>query len=436
MKKKKNLNKKGLRNLLPPLNVFFFKLCILFFLSPQHFLSTKAFSNLEDSPKDLKLLTKSRLFLSKGEIERSIKILNELEKKYFPHADIALLKAQALQRRGQWHLALKNVELLEKYYPENEDLSLAKKNLLKEHSPFLKLLGSIERYRRLAAFQHYETTGFLSLNKQRLLFPLYLSFLLKETHGHIRSIIKSDGRKEGFKGEKKQGRISLHREGENGSRFILSGYLSDQRPGLEASYQHYDFSGWNIFRLFWKRPHWELLETFVGEGCQDAIGFERFHRFGKRLSAHLKLGANHYNLRDIPKAASSFLFNCSAYYFFLLDNPTLNMGYSFDGEYIEKKTRKKDSFGKDFFPLPIDTRNFHTIHLEGFYKCRNKLIFRSLIGYSFDQKGKGNASFLISMRYKIKDTLESLMEHSHQLSKNSGQTSDVNKSKASILWYF
>lgn len=385
-----------------------------------------------NSLQTLSNLAKARLKLSQGDLKTSLDILHGLEKEKSYSPDLFILKSQTLHSAGYWMPALESLETAEAMYPKNEEIPPLKDEILFLHTPLLSIQQQMEYFKGTAVHHHSQLSAKVSLHKRKILFPNYLSFMIRRTDTHIRSIIKQNGVQEGFRGERLQGRLSLNHEYDN-AKNQLSIFLHEIGIGLEGAFHKHDFWGSTKAELSWNRPHWDYLETLAGNGSEDHLLLQRFQRINQRLSTTLTIDGHLYHLEKVSKAAKTLGINLSTYYFLLLDNPTLNLGYVFNAEYIGKRVEKKRDNGESYYPLPLVDNENHTLNIESFYTFRQNFVFRGLVGYSIARFGN-SASFLCSVRYRANESIHSLLEYAHYLSNTSSDSAD--RLTASFTWYY
>jgi hypothetical protein len=375
-------------------------------------------------------LAKVRMKLAVGDTVSGFKILDELEESYGSHLALLQTKAFAAQQVGMWQRALQHLQKAKNLNTENEDLEVAWDSILEEQRSFFRLGFLIKRLGSTAIEQ-----GLYIQGKQ--LFEdhsKHLRYLIERETIRTRSVQKVNGIIEGYKGSSIRGELHLVKDRVEGVQLIGSLFVSENNLGLGASYRKLDFKGDNTFYLQWRKAYWGFIESLVGDGIRDRIAFRRHQRIKQNLIANTEAAFNIYGIDNIYNAGSTFSLDGELYYLYKISNPSLAFGYGLSAEYVINKKEKINSLGT-YHPLPLASREVHSLTAELSYQRTQKLLMRGLIGYSIDRLGSQGYLLRTSLTYYLIPTISWHLLIDHHLSLSGGAEA-VDTLKTELTWYF
>lgn len=373
-------------------------------------------------------LTLARLYLAKRDFEKVDQILDEVLQKS-PQRQV--LEAESHYARYKHQRALKTLlEAIEKY-PENEDLQKRYQDFALNHRRHLVFESLLQRH-ETAVLQKHSIKAFIPF-QEKLLFALHFSLEAEQIRSHIHQFLHPQGPERGFKGQRETYTLRAHYHFKESREIQWALAASEGVLGSSLQYEKGDAKGKSTFFLGYKMPHSDFFQTLAAEGAMDQLKIARFERLSRKFAANLEIKGQRYHLDLQKSTANSVGFLASLYYFFRVENPSCNIGYVFDAEYVGSK-KTLQYLGQDYFPLPLSSREFHTLVLET-HQQYQRWLFRALAGASVDRLGSFGGSFLLSARYDFFAKLFFLLEYRQSLSL-AAESSRVQEARASLSWYF
>ncbi len=307
-------------------------------------------------------------------------------------AGLALLdQSMDLNRRAQSRFA--QAAGLE---PDNEDYRNSLQETERNEAPNIET----EFLRRTVQGEEGEDLVRI-VGEQVLGHALKLHFAADQDAASIVGIRSTSGAIAPFRGVARRGEATLQYETENGLRIEGSLYASDAGPGVGAAVVRPDAQGSSAIQVELGRPYWEFMQSLAEGGARDRLEIHREFAGGPRISGSLALALNRYNLKGVSNAASSATAQ-GRLTFGILRNPRLSFEYNLDSEYKLSVASLVDAGGNPFQPLPLVSREVHSLGMAVAAEPIRHLQANVSGGYAIDRLG-GRAPFItLSLNYRDK----------------------------------
>jgi Tfp pilus assembly protein PilF len=237
------------------------------------------------------------------------------------------------------------------------------------------------------------------IGEQVLGHALKLHFAVDQDAASIAGVRSASGTIAPFRGVVRRGEATLQYETENGLRIEGSLYGSDTGPGVGAAVVRPDTQGSSAIRVELGRPYWEFTQSLAEGGTRDRVEIHREFAGGPRISGSLALALNRYKLKGVSSAASSAAAQ-GRLTIGVLMHPRLSFEYNLDGEYKLSAASLADAGGNPFQPLPLVSREVHSLGMAAAVEPVRHLQANVSGGYAIDRLG-GRAPFItISLNYR------------------------------------
>ncbi|MBT5415986.1 MAG: hypothetical protein HOK81_15405, partial [Rhodospirillaceae bacterium] len=162
------------------------------------------------------------------------------------------------------------------------------------------------------------------------------------------------------------------------SETVGGGLLVERRDGFGATRLGVDYRG----------PYWDLLEGIADGGTRDRIELSREQRLDPegRWAMRTAINHNRYGLDGESDLAQSIGGQGELSYAFSETRPFATIGYQLDAEYVLGRHDKTGADGFPFAPLPIISREVHTVLVSAGDRVADNLVWSAFAGYSYDRK--------------------------------------------------
>lgn len=365
-------------------------------------------------------LLKIRLMAQKGNETGALERLDVLGKQYPNNRDIAITRADILQQTGQWKSALSTYETLSGSEPNNEDLRAAQRAIQLDHSPFVDVNAE---YRDTGDSRNEFFTR--ALGEARVSDNINIGLAVERDDAEVdtffspreHSIMRIND--EFYRGE-----AYLTLEGPKGNTLKTSLFAGEQNIGGGVQYAIQDNKGLTLLGAEYNAPNWDFIETVVANGTRDRISLGRTQRVTPRFNLALQGGLNQYNLEGFDEAARSFSVEGSASYAiasehhyadFLGKDATLNLRYTLDAEY-PFDVKEATGIGGVFEPLPITSREVHSLVLAVGKRVAQPVLVEIYGGYAIDRLGDDGVKYGADIFADLTEKVEFRTGYQHSVS--------------------
>lgn len=359
---------------------------------------TLAFSPETASEENLGLaLTGIRLDVEKGRMHKAIRKTHALEKQYPNHPDVLETDADIHYRTGHWRQAVSRYADAMEAAPEREDLPERRKEILREYGSFADLSGE---YREIGNDRTEIFTRAQGMARVSHSIAMGVNIERDDVdadsvqHANDGSFTKLDD--DFYRGEA----YFLYTLPSSDSAKV-SVFAGDGTVGGGLAYTLIDYYGSTALGLEVSAPNWDFIEGVRDEGTRDRVFVTRIQRFNPRFIVNATAGLNQYSVEDRDNVAKSATIDASAIYTipsshqmaaFLGDDADWSLRYSLDAEYASDVDTANGVNGV-FKPLPLTTREVHTLALYIGKQVVRPVRVEAFGGYARDRLGDGGANY-------------------------------------------
>jgi hypothetical protein len=149
----------------------------------------------------------------------------------------------------------------------------------------------------------------------------------------------------------------------------------------------------------WHRPYWELFETIASFGREDRLKFRLNSVYNRRINWNFEGGFHRVGIRHVPNGFNSLLASFDFNWNWLFTNPMIYFNYSLDAEYVQHLDVREGISGRLFNPVPLSSREFHTLRVYLTYQWRRYWYFTAFAGETFNRLGTQAETAGVSVRY-------------------------------------
>ncbi len=146
---------------------------------------------------------------------------------------------------------------------------------------------------------------------------------------------------------------------------LAVGLAWGERPGAVGSFATRILGGLSRVTLEWRRPERAFVEAIDQRADRNRVELRHERRLG-RVFAAAGLRASQYQSKQAGNAAGTTGFDLSLRYDLKprgADWYGLSVGYTVDAEYVGGVKERLDGFDNPFAPLPLTTREVHSLDL-------------------------------------------------------------------------
>lgn len=368
-------------------------------------------------------LAKARLLLKQQEVDKTLAILEKIQREQPDTPEYHFVRAQTESLMGRWRKAYNHSKKAVALDPNNEDITFQHEELIRNHRSFIRAGYGL----RFIQDSSTERISFLQ-GEKRIREYSNVGILVERDNISAKNLTNIDT---GISGNASAFRYRAEIYGkhywENGNYSRVSLYANRETPGIAGEHQFWDKWGHTGVVLGVRTPDWRYTEGIFEDATRDYVQLYRFQRIRPRLYTRASVAFNNYAVDGINDVAQSVSPNFSLRYDFHPSNPLYNLlgedsfvgvGYTFDAEYrFNVKTRTIGA--TTFEPLPIVNREIHGVDLSA-GKIFNKY-FRAegSIGYAYDRFGSGGPSVRGLFIFTPIKPLEIAINASHAIGTNS-----------------
>lgn len=399
------------------------------------------FAQEDDGILRLKL-TKIKLLEQTQQLDKAFAIMKELRLQHPDNADVLSSEADLFMSSGYYRNSIASIDEAIAKAPDDENLRKHKRAILLINAPYVSvdqqivMAGGISLEQKSTFVGKVKYAPFSSMGIE-----------IENNHFRVSSVTRPDGRSQRMSGDKQMGKIFLEHDYANGNSSGISLYAGEDTIGLGGKYDWLDKMGQTSAELILQKPNWDYIQGLTDRGVKDRLSISRTQRLLARTKAMINLAANRYGLDGDNNLASSVSttvninYSLPTYNFmqkFLGNNLFVGFDYNIDGEYTLDKEIRFNIEGAEFYPVPIASREVHTLNFfidkEFSFKTRMQLFG----GFSADRLGDEGPSYGTSVIYKPKDNIELEIKASRSISTKKSSASDNTQDQIGIRlkWLF
>ncbi|MFQ5849292.1 MAG: tetratricopeptide repeat protein [Candidatus Binatia bacterium] len=378
-------------------------------------------------------LLRARLLMQTGRERSALQLLRRLNEDYPQNPKVWASLAELEGQVGRWRRAYDFYGRTLKLDPENEDYQEARARLWREEAPRLRMdttwvdveKGEEERIIRLSGHHFINFTAKF----------LRMGFALEQNHLEINNVRRAEGQIVSFDGVRWRGEIYLQYDAHSGPWIRASLFPAPYGVGGGLLYARPDLAGETRLLLDVKRPNWEFVEGVVDDGSRDRLEIRRSQRLTPLLEGRLASALNRYGIDGDSQVATSVSLNGGLRYVLSTARPIISIGYELDKEYRASIDERTSPSGVKFNPLPLASREIHSIDLHLSQALSPALRVEGSAGYALDRLGDQGPFGGVAVTYGPLKRLD--VQLSFQRSLNPTESSQtVNRVGTFLMWRF
>ena len=345
--------------------------------------------------------------------------------------DAVELLAQVAERQGRWREAVALYDRSLGLSPDGETATDARRRLLREYGDHARLDVDYVRVERADTQRVARLTG-----KQEVGWDTAFRYVVENRRLDVDQARRADGRLAPFHGQRTRGELSLLHDWESMDQSRASLFVAPGTLGAGIGHDLRGGDGRTRLSLAWREPTYTFVEGIIGAGRRDRLWAAREQRLSERWFATLGGGLNRYGLGAQGDLARSAGVEGSLRYTFVTQRPVASVAYVLDGEYVGRRVTRTDAAGVAFVPLPVVTREVHSLQLAVEDNYAGGFRYAAQAGWSFDRFNRGGPFAAALLGYEVVDGLEAGVRASHTVSTARGTGSAANTVGGYLLWRY
>lgn len=379
-------------------------------------------------------LAKANLALRERNFTYACALLAYLRGQYPDNVDVMSLISIAQEATGKWICSLNWLAKAHCYNVRSENIWVAYREIYFPHSRFVGFERETQLTRSIAAEHYYRLHGEWVASRNLFRF-LYYGIWAEEVRAHISELFSRDGIVEGFLGSRQRVYLKAKNVGIEGTELTGLFYVADGVVGAGGHWMTKFDQGHVFAYADWHRPFWEIMETLVHFGSENRIGIGGRYVYNARLDGLIDIGLRDYGIKDNRRATRTIKIGGSANLFLTLKNPLISLNYILDAEYVYHEDEKRNPFGAIFQPVPLDSRENHTIRLVIRNIWRRWWAWGAFVGETFNRLGTHDLTMGVNFHYYFPCGLEFdfLMERYPSTTNLGKRVDDI---KAGVKWRY
>ncbi len=376
-----------------------------------------------------------------GDLFSARRILDASLGQYPDNSELLVEIADIEARLGQWPKAASYYSQVLQLAGERQAVIAARSRLLSDHGSRFRLDMDWQQ-RHDADWQSISRlSGYGFLGEKTRLGVAYEKRSVRD--GMFRH---ANGPPGFFEGERDYFELELQRYFEWAARARLSLFGGNGNPpGMRAGYSQ----RLNAGQRAWIDaaigvPAWDYVEGVVNGGTLDSltVGWERPGRSGRRLpedgmlSSWISVSLRNYGIENDANVAGSQVIKLGARLLLSEASPRLSAGYQFD---LEQRTfvDARRYAELEFHPLPIVSRQVHTLDALWFDRLSDYLRYEAGAGASYDVRNDAGGPFVIvNLVYEHRSGVEIGLKTIYSAEPYQGEYTRYTRAGGYLLWRF
>lgn len=320
---------------------------------------------------------------------RALQILDDALVDNYTYPPLLAAKAELELSFGSWQVAQDYLSLASMYNELSEGFVKAWQDIQIAFQDYISFEGE---YRQTNVIQKekFERVWYEKFINENTKFSLYAEndFLTQDSYINLKGETKF------FKGYRTRLDLGFLQFSPDGQTFRGYVYLGDGVAGMGAKWTSPNEYGiWGLKGMYHK-PCWEFVQSTIEMGSQDTVEVSYKPRLLPRWDGFSSLAYNKYNLKGLPRAASTVQVGGNLSYRFanyspigqlLCEQDSINLNYILDAEYGLNNVERRNAEGIAYFPLPFVSRENHAFTLNIRRKFRDNLNIEAYGGYLYDR---------------------------------------------------
>ena len=375
-------------------------------------------------------LMAARIELETDRQDDAVARLNKMSDDYANDAQYLGYLANVENYVGRWSSALKLLNRAENIAPRNEDIADLKHGIERLYSQHIKV---DHEWRQLGDHDEQITTleGFATIGE-----GLDLGAVLQNNHVDSAILTRANGTIGQFNADRQRGEIFIRKTKDDGSELKGSIYANNDTAGAGVSYGFINWLGKTTMTAEYHRPYWEFVEGVLDDATRDRLAAHHAYRLNGRTVIIGGVGVNRYNVENIDNVVSTVSVEANVAYELsgeFAERENLSVIYGLDAEYELSHKERLDGGANLFRPLPLRSRETHSLALAGRHDFTRRTNLEWLGGYAFDRLGGHGPIGEARLTHEITDNLE--FQARASIGVGNGETDDDLKRVGAYLMY-
>ncbi len=364
-------------------------------------------------------------------------------------AQSTALLAQAEERLGRWREAVAAYDAALELTPDEPSLVQGKARLLYDNGDRARLDTDWQSVRGADVQRIQRLTGVVTLPGANS-----LRYALENRLVDVDAAQQRDGTPAPFHGARQRMEFTLSHDWPEVERTDLTLFAARRLLGVGVTHGWKDDDSETRVGAAWSEPTFAFLEGIVSAGRRDRLFVQHEERLSDRWNLTLGAGYNRYGLAGDADLARSASVEASLRYVLNREGPLTSLVYAVDAEYVGRRVQRAralpaapEALAEDappppvpppgfFTPLPVATREVHTILLSVEDWLADYVRYGAQIGYAYDRRGKSGPQGALSLAWEPLDALEIGLRLSHARSTARGTASAVNAAGGYLMWRY
>lgn len=334
-----------------------------------------------DAALRLKLI-RVNLYLETNQSDKALDLLETIKAEYPDNPKVLAAEASAYLQAGYRGKTIGLLNSLSVLSPGDDSMRYLRERAMSSDHPYAAIDEDIR-------FSGDYLTEHLTRFSGAVPYSTQLSAGMVLEHDRI------DGSGGAYKGDNTRGELYGAYNYDNGNRATASLFMADAVTGLGLWQNWLDNCGSSSIGVDIQRPNWDFVEQVAGKGRRDQVQISRTHLFTPRLNMTGSVALNRYGLNDEPNIANSAALFAGISYilppFKAIDlvkhHASLWLNYALDAEHPFQVTKKTDSDGFVFTPLPLESREVHSMTVTLSQDVHKDVSYELFAGYAYDRLG-------------------------------------------------
>lgn len=314
----------------------------------------------ERDAADVRLdVLRARLKARTGETSEAREALQELQTENPGNPDVLVELASLEQSVGAWRRAGNLYDRAVGLDPERRDIAAARRALEREFGPYVRLDTDHQQV------QDGDTQAIAVLSGRVLpTGEIDAGFSLENRFLDDDEVLRANGALDSVSAHFQRGEVYAGGSPAPGHRVEGALLYGAGTPGAALRYSHRTPASLTTVSGTWHRSYWELVEGIVDDAVQDRLAVRHERQLDRRWSAQGEIGLNRFGIAGIDTAATTLDAAFAIRYLVPWEAADLTVGYSYDGQYVAARARRRDQNGNVFEPLPLNDTEFHSLDLS------------------------------------------------------------------------
>lgn len=368
--------------------------------------------------QDLRLqLLYTQLELQDGETKQAKKRLEQLESHYPANPKLVGYHATVEQSTGNWPRALQLLEQAQQMQPYNEDFASLHARIQDDHPQEIKLDRT---YRRIGNSDENRTSISAKVRPDH---QTEMGIRVENNDVEASRVRRSSsGSIQTFETSRQRGELYMAHYFDNGDRLKGSLFANSDTGGAGAYYAFNNPAGRTEVVAEYQRPYWDFVEAVTENANRSRVGLRHQATLDERTSVYGEVYYNRYNIELEDNVAQSVLIRANITRRIRDENPTVAVGYGFDGEYLTGEKRRDLANGDIYRTFPLVSREIHYPNVIVSDELTDDTRAEAVAGWAFDRLGAHGPQVSGQITHDITDDLEAQFRASYGL-----QTQDTDQ---------